>query len=148
MRLGLVGARPSVGTEQDAVRKAAFAGRLKAAIDRKGWSLSQTARNASRVLGPDAKFGRAHVWRYLHQRAIPRERQLYALSHALEVEPKELLAMDPPAQGGKAASAQVGIVRAQDQGDGTVALEIVQRLPWETALKVLRVLKVDDDAGD
>jgi hypothetical protein len=86
----------------------------------------------------------------LHQRAIPRERQLYALSHALEVEPKELLALDPPVQGGKAASALVGVVRAQDQGDGTVALEIVQRLPWETALKVLRVLKApaDDDAGD
>jgi len=145
MRVSFGGARPSGGTEQDAVRRAAFAGRLKAAIDRKGWSLSQTARQASQVLGPDAKFGRAHVWRYLHQRAMPRERQLNALSHALEVEPNDLLALEPAPQGRGEATGRAGVVRAQDQGDGTVVLEIVQQVPWEIALKVLRVLKVEDE---
>src|SRR3712207_4007572 len=72
-----------------------FAERLKAAIERKGWSLSETARQTSTVLGTGARFGRAHVWHYLHGRAIPRKRQLVALSKALEVPPHELLGLEP-----------------------------------------------------
>ena len=30
----------------------------------------------------------------------------------------------------------------QDQGDGTVLLEVSQRVPWQTALEVMRLLKL------
>ena len=75
--------------------KAEFAKRLRAAIERKGWTLSETARQTSDVLGGDAKFGRAHVWHYLNGRAIPRARHLDALSQALQVKPHELLGSMP-----------------------------------------------------
>ncbi len=83
--------------EHDNSRKAAFAERLKAAMERKGWDLSETARQTASVLGADAKFGRAHVWHYLHAKSMPRARQLSALSHALEVRPERTIAVGAPA---------------------------------------------------
>src|SRR5918995_371884 len=105
--------------DDDATRRAAFPERLKAAMARKGWGLSETARQASQVLGPDAKFGRAHVWHYLHGRAMPRARQLRALSTALELEPHELLRSTPPGRNEPGSTTTAGFIRAHDQGDGT-----------------------------
>ena len=126
------------GPDEDAIRRAAFPERLKAAMARKGWGLSETARQASQVLGPDAKFGRAHVWHYLHGKAMPRARQLSALSRALELEPHELLRSAPA--GRNEPSTTAGFIRAHDQGDGTVLLEATQRVSWETAHEVMKVL--------
>jgi transcriptional regulator with XRE-family HTH domain len=75
---------------EDNSRKAAFAERLKAAIERRGWSLTETARQTASVLGTDATFGRANLSHYLHGRSMPRARQLLALSHALGVRPDDL----------------------------------------------------------
>jgi len=140
------------GADHDDGRKAAFSERLKAAMGRKGWGLSETARQASHLLGPDAKFGRAHVWHYLHRKAMPRARQLNALSRALEVDPHELLGFESSGQGEEMRPTPMGIVRAHDQGNGIVFLEVVQRVPWETALKILRLLhrpkSSDDPASD
>src|SRR5918994_89907 len=83
---------------RDYSRKAAFAERLKAAIDRRGWSLSETARHTASVLGPDAKFGRANLSHYLYGRALPRARHLAALSHALGVSPDDLLPGGAPSR--------------------------------------------------
>ena len=125
----------------DDMRKVAFAERLKAAMGRKGWGLSETARQASQLLGPDAKFGRAHVWHYLHRRAMPRARQLNALSKALDVGPDELLGSDSFSHPRALAAVPMGLVRAHDQGNGMVFLEVAQRVPWATALEILRVLQ-------
>ncbi len=119
-------------------RTDAFAERLKVAMDRNGWSLSETARQACRVLGPDAKFGRAHVWHYLHGRALPRHAHLSALSQSLGVE----LGTAPPSSRVEQDTRQSG-ARLQDLGDGDVLLEVYQRVTWETALQVLRALKGD-----
>jgi transcriptional regulator with XRE-family HTH domain len=135
--------RPFEGTEHDNSRKAAFAERLKAAMERKGWSLSETARQTASVLGTDAKFCRAHVWHYLHARVLPRDRQLAALSNALEVRPDDLLKSAPPSEVEGTLSTPTGI-RAEDQGDGTVTLEVSERVPWQTALEIMRLLEVPD----
>jgi transcriptional regulator with XRE-family HTH domain len=132
--------RPEPTIDAHNVRRAAFAERLRAAMARKGWGLSETARQASQLLGPDAKFGRAHVWHYIRGRAVPRARQLDALSRALEVEAHDLLSAEPPRNAGAIPAAAPSIVRAQDEGDGTVFLEVCQRVPWSTALEILRVL--------
>lgn len=132
--------RPGSDVDANTIRKAAFAERLKAAMARKGWGLSETARQASQLLGPDAKFGRAHVWHYIRGRAVPRARQLDALSRALEVEAHDLLSAEPPRHAETVPLTAPSIVRAQDKGDGTVFLEVCQRVPWSTALEILRVL--------
>jgi transcriptional regulator with XRE-family HTH domain len=145
--------------------KAAFALRLRAAIERKGWTLSETARQTSDVLGADAKFGRAHVWHYLNGRAIPRARHLDALSRALQVQPHELLGSAAPsglagrpeardeaaheAEGRPTPySGSIAIVHAEDYGDGTAFLRISQRVPWPTALKVMTLLKAPYREGE
>jgi transcriptional regulator with XRE-family HTH domain len=144
--------------------KVAFARRLREAIERKGWTLSETARQTSDVLGGDAKFGRAHVWHYLNARAIPRARHLDALSQALQVKPHELLGLTAPATGEessrtrdvgssipRAETKPIGssqVVHAEDFGDGTALLHVSQRVSWTTALKVMMLLKTslrDDD---
>jgi transcriptional regulator with XRE-family HTH domain len=148
-------ARPDVESPD----KVAFARRLRAAIERRGWTLSETARQTSDVLGADAKFGRAHVWHYLNARAIPRARHLDALSQALQVKPHELLgsAAPPPAHevpgqpreptsprppaGAEPAIGATPVVHAEDYGDGTAFLRVSQRVSWPTALKVMTLLK-------
>jgi transcriptional regulator with XRE-family HTH domain len=145
--------------------KAEFAKRLRAAIERKGWTLSETARQTSDLLGSDAKFGRAHVWHYLNGRAIPRARHLDALSQALQVKPHELLGSSAPSgaqaepdlpgvggqpsEGGTAPySGPLAIVHAEDYGDGTAFLQISQRVPWPIALKVMTLLKAPYREGE
>jgi transcriptional regulator with XRE-family HTH domain len=134
--------------------KATFAERLRAAIEEKGWTLSETARQASKLIGPDAKFGRAHIWHYLNARALPRARHLEALSRALGLHPRELLAPNRPREdeAGEPSSAAsrgdkgigldgASVASVQDLGDSTALLEIHQRVPWAVALKVMSILK-------
>jgi transcriptional regulator with XRE-family HTH domain len=142
--LGVNPLRHSFKRAEHDSRKAAFAARLKAAIERKGWDLSETARKTASVLGADAKFSRSHVWQYLHAIAMPRGRQLAALSQALEVRPDDLLPSPSEVEG--TSSTPRGF-RAEDQGDGTAILEVSQRVPWQTALEVMRLLKLRDDGS-
>jgi transcriptional regulator with XRE-family HTH domain len=132
--------------EHNSSRKAAFAARLKAAMERKGWDLSETARQTAFVLGANAKFSRSHVWHYLHARAMPRARQLAALSDALEVRPNDLLRA-LPTQVEDESGTLTSTIHAEYQGDGTVILEVSQRVPWQTALEVMRLLKFPDDGS-
>ena len=133
-------------TERTSSRKAAFAERLKAAIERRGWSLTETARHTASVLGADAKFGRGNLSHYLHGRAMPRARHLAALSHALGVRPDDLWPGGAPSRVEIIPGPATGI-HAQDQGDGTVLLEMSQRVPWQTALAVMRLLKLSYDGS-
>ena len=154
-------------------QKTDFADRLNPAIERKGWSMSETARRASSFLSEGDKFGRAHVWHYVQGRALPRVRYLEALSLALDVKPDELMPLETtrdgngsnpsasapalPAERGRRAAgnrqAQAtpsppssGMVHVRDYGDGTALLEISERVPWDIALAVLQVLKKNSGA--
>jgi hypothetical protein len=112
---------------------------------RKGWSLSETARQTSRILGPDAKFGRAHMWHYLRVGTVPRGRYVEALSQSLGVEAAVLLGTAPPSSGPSAAEQAESRIRVEDVGDGFAQLNVLQRVPWETALEVMRALANDHD---
>jgi len=145
--------------------KADFADRLRTAIERKGWTMSETARRASHFLNDGDKFGRAHVWHYVQGKALPRAKYLEALSQALDVRPDELmpaeigadhsepatreepLVVAPPAAARDNVSESAdGMVHVRDYGDGTALLEVSQRVSWETAITVLRMLKAPTEA--
>lgn len=140
-------------TDPQSAAKANFAERLRAALQRKGWSESEAARQVSRHLENGDKFGRAHIWHYLRGRTLPRSRYLLALSRALEVDPSELLPdrtvplyepTRPSLAGGPSgapANDQADLVHVRDFGDGTAMLEVHKRMPWETALEVVQILK-------
>ena len=156
-------------------QKTDFADRLKAAIERKGWSMSETARRASSFLSEGDKFGRAHVWHYVQGRALPRVRYLEALSLALDVKPDELMPLEATRDGNvsspnglssapalaaergrrpagdkqaptAASPSSAGMVHVRDYGDGTVLLEVSERVPWDIALAVLQILKKNSGA--
>ena len=59
-------------------------------MERKGWSISETARQASQLLKDGGRLSRAHVWHYAQGKALPRTRYLQALSLALDVSFEEL----------------------------------------------------------
>jgi transcriptional regulator with XRE-family HTH domain len=70
--------------------KAGFAKRLRRALDEKGWTAVQAAREAQRLV-PDRTIKSGHLSHWLNGRVIPSPVYLQALSHALEVSPEELL---------------------------------------------------------
>jgi transcriptional regulator with XRE-family HTH domain len=156
-----------VGEHEDrqSASKAEFAERLRLAMERKGWTVADTARQVSRLLGEQDKFGSSHLSHYLSGRAVPRARYLQALSRALDVRPEDLLPGRMP-QGddashragletplsGRADPArpthQVDLVHVRDYGDGTALLQVFQRVPWPTALEIMALVKGDTKHDD
>lgn len=151
MALENISSDVSQPADPQAAVKADFAERLRAALNRKGWTPSEAVRQVSRFLTNGDKFGRAHMWQYLQGRALPRSRYLLALSRALDVDPGELLPERPVAPASLApfsfagtapsSSSPAEVVHVRDYGDGTALLDVVQRVPWGTALKVIHILK-------
>ena len=138
-----------------------FAARLRAAIERKGWTATEAARRVSHLLGEKDKFSRAHLWQYLNGKSLPRTRYLRALSRALDVRPEDLI--PPTSRAIRAARARdlrelavadplraepAGIVHVRDYGDGTALVQVSERVPWETALAVMKLLKSPDDGSE
>jgi transcriptional regulator with XRE-family HTH domain len=131
---------PPVDSQADP--KANFAARLIAAIARKEWTATVVVHHVSRSLGNGNKFSRSHLCHYMHGRALPRPRYLLALSRALDVDPRELLPDRPDlTDTSTSPSAWVDTVQVCDDRQGTALLEMSHRMPWQIAVKVMRILK-------
>lgn len=89
------GEQPKGGTDPRAV----IASELRRAMDRKGWSLSETSWRASRFLADGQRLGRAHLWHYIHGAALPRPLHLHALVSALGLEPELIRKLAGPCAG-------------------------------------------------
>ena len=127
-------------------------------MEAKGWTVADTARQVARLLGGETKFSSSHISHYLSGTTLPRFRYLQALSRALDVRPEDLLPWGVPPQpndrregeAGPApvqaddqhqATASSDLVHVRDYGDGTALLQVLQRVPWTTALEVLALVK-------
>lgn len=115
-----------------------LARRLRRAMDEKGWTDSDLARNVKTLL-PNSKFDRSHVSTYMRGKAVPGSRYLNAMARALGKEPAELL----PKRLGRAESA-ASPIDVRDIGGGKVWLRINQQTSWDKALKILELLKGED----
>ena len=124
--------------------KADFPCRLKSTIDARGLTLAEVARRASEHLPEGVVLSAAALRHYLGGRAIPRLRYLDALALGLGVEKTELIPhLDQSGQNSLPHHSGAG------QGRGTVRLEgyrdeahlwVEQRVPWEVAREILRLL--------
>jgi transcriptional regulator with XRE-family HTH domain len=134
-----------------AERRRAFADQFRVELERTGWSLTETARRASQHLPDGRTLSYAHLWHYLHGRAVPRAANLEALAHAFGTDPRHLHSdyePEPPVVAATVARERAretaptadGLVRLQDCGDGTALLVIKERIPWRTAVEVLSLL--------
>jgi transcriptional regulator with XRE-family HTH domain len=119
----------------------------------KNWTSAQTLKAAREFISPLDNLAHSHMSHYLHGRAIPRGPYLAALSQALEVSEEELLgapeSVAPSAERSqkilpKARPLQQASVQVREVEGGEAWLEINQRVPWATALEILRLLKSAD----
>jgi transcriptional regulator with XRE-family HTH domain len=125
--------------------KANFADRLRAAIARKGWTTTVVVHQVSRSLGNGNSFSRSHLWQYLHGRVLPRRRYLLALSGALGVNPEDLLPDRPDLVDNPVTPpGWADTVQVRDDGQGTALLDMSHRVPWQTAVKVIRTLTANE----
>jgi transcriptional regulator with XRE-family HTH domain len=144
-----------LGSTRDELRRQ-FAERLRAAIERKGWSQARTINEARRFLEKGEKLGAAHLSHYVHGRVIPGMTYLLALSRALDVSVQDLLggsdmwlvdksARQEPARelprAADLAEAHHSTTQVRDADQGEAWLTINESVPWETALKILELLK-------
>jgi transcriptional regulator with XRE-family HTH domain len=138
----------TIGPAGRAAGEDAFAVRLLAAMERKGWSQAETARQVAKRLPPGHRFHRAHVNHYVRGRATPRGERLEALTAAL--------GLGSPGSGHAGApivyevpasiavnGASTSRISARDVGDGRALLEITDSVPWHLALRVLEMLRAE-----
>jgi hypothetical protein len=116
-----------------------FAQRLVAAMRAKGWNQAETARQVLARLPPGANLSH-----YIHGRSAPRRVIRQILVRILDLD-----AQPAPPSGGP-AGAESGVpplasnVHVVDLHDGTVRLIVNDRVPWPTAIRVLRALLLND----
>lgn len=120
--------------------KKEFAARLNRLMIERGWNQSEVARQAALHM-PDGKFGRDSVSGYVRARSLPGPIHLEALSKAFKVPPDELL----PSRGMPSGSDHVPPLDVRDTGKGKAWLRVNQVVEWEKALKILAILKEDDE---
>jgi hypothetical protein len=70
----------------DPVSAQTFAEQIRRGMARKGWSVSETARQAARLLPDGQRLARVHVWHYVQGQAFPHPQHMTALLQALDLE--------------------------------------------------------------
>jgi hypothetical protein len=118
-----------------------FAERLVSAMRAKGWNQAETARQVTARLPAGQKFTAANLSHYIHGRSAPRRaiRQILVRLLELDAEPRRA----PGAAAGMGLSSNIHV---EDLHDGTVRLIVNDRVPWPTAIRVLRALLLSEEA--
>ncbi|MER9685923.1 helix-turn-helix transcriptional regulator [Mesorhizobium sp. M0139] len=115
-----------------------FARRLQVHLDKKGWSQSDLAREATKQMAK-GEVTRDSVSKYINARFLPGNTKLHAIARALGVEADELR----PALGVTGTGEKHAAMGVRDLGEGKAWLRINQPVEWTTALKILEILKGD-----
>ena len=151
-------------------RKQALSERLRTLMDKKGLTVAQAAKLVQERL-PGSSFNSANISHYRAGRSLPRPSVIKALSAVLEVDPEDLVPsqasdvaapaefksenMTRVADGSTRASPPVSAPEGSpfnsipefqiaELPGGEALLQINQRLPWSTVIKILQALKGDD----
>jgi transcriptional regulator with XRE-family HTH domain len=132
---------------EDPAAPETFGERLAAAIEMRGWTLAEAAREISRYLPVGQVFNPVNLSHYVHGRSFPRPKFRKALEQALDIgesfdAPRKRRKRAPNLTGNTDSQAlgDEPMVRVQDMGNGTARVQIDQVLPWPDALKLLEVL--------
>ena len=122
----------TVGAPKEAVRRE-FGKRLQGLMIDKGWNQSELARRAG--------FGRDNVSAYIRGISMPGPLHLNALANALNVKPEEIM----PSKGMPSVDDVIPAMDVRDVGKGLAWLRINQAVEWDTAIKIMQMLKSDDE---
>lgn len=118
----------------------AFAKRLQKAMDAKGWSQSDLARQASLFLersDPEDKtqVTRDNISKYMVGKMLPRGPRLTAIAKALDVSVEDLTSTEGMASVDRAPKLMV-----METNDGLLFLRVNQALPRKVAMQILALL--------
>jgi hypothetical protein len=123
-------------TERDLL-KVEFSNRLSKHLADRGWSQSDLARAAAKHLPKDEGFRRDNVSSYINKLALPRQKQLVAISKALGVSPSDLL---PGVSSSGVAATMPYSMRPVDGVPGRAWLQVDMEVTMSKALAVLSLL--------
>lgn len=121
--------------------KRVFARRLQDKLVEKGWNQSDLTRELAKHLSSPPH--RSLVSNYIRMKSLPSPEALAAIAKCLGVAPQDLLPTNR--ETGAAMANDAASADLRDLGDGKVWLRINQALTWSTALKVLELLKGEQD---
>jgi transcriptional regulator with XRE-family HTH domain len=119
------------GAPKEAVRRE-FGKRLQGAMIDAGWNQSELARRSG--------FGRDNISAYIRGISLPGPLHLNALANALSIKPDALM----PSNAMPSVDQVIPALDVRDVGKGLAWLRINQAVEWETALKIMQMLKSDD----
>jgi len=152
----------------NALRKQALSDRLRTLMSERGLTVTATAKLVQERLA-DERFNPVNITHYRAGRSLPRPRVLRALSEVLGVAPEDLVpgavkegdhspslnvagkslrgrgkqGLRLPSERAIAATPAFHI---EDMSGGEAWLQINQRLSWPTVIKILQVLKGEEQA--
>lgn len=117
-----------------------FSRRLQNAMIKKGLSQTELAAACRNVAKDDVRFERDTISTYIRAIALPSPKRLSVIAQVLGVEPRDLLPTDfvPVAFSEPQRSPSR---KFESLSDGTVWLTVNQAVPFDTALKVMEMLK-------
>lgn len=119
---------------------AEFGRRLSSQLVKKGWSQAELVRRANAKAPKGMRIGPDSVSNYINGKYMASNSHLKVLAEALDVEPSDLL----PASGVREAGESLPPINVQQVGDGAW-LKVNQYVPWPIALKILALLKGEEE---
>jgi transcriptional regulator with XRE-family HTH domain len=127
--------------DDTAAARREFSRRLQTQMIAKGFNQTELAYECKRR-APELRFERDTISTYIRAIALPGPKRLSIISQVLGVEPNELLPNDfvPAAF---TEPARTPSRKFESLTDGTVWLSVNQAVPFDTALKVMELLKND-----
>lgn len=128
--------RPLGNTAPAPLVKQEFARRLMKRMTAKGWSQSELARRAKERINSDASIGRSSISQYINGVCLPGPVHLDAICQALDCKPDDLL----PTRLVPAPGPKITEMEFKDLGDGEAWIAINQRVPWDVAIDLVRVI--------
>lgn len=135
------GLRPKHLTKQE------FATRLLNAINKRGWSQSQLAREATLKSPNGAAISRDNVSTYVRASSLPSPAKVVALAAALGMDPNELL--PNYAEGAIAEdTAPAFSMRTAHNAPGVAWVQVNRLVTVETATRIAKLLEDDKAIGN
>ena len=131
------------GATPDAIR-VVFARKLQAAMSEKGLTQTELARRVVPLV-KNTKVGRSNINKYVRAKVLPQPPVLEAIAKVLEMRVTDLL----PARPSSAVEEHPPLtMRTMPDDPNMTWIQINMAVPWKKALKVVAMLKSNDDEDE
>ena len=107
----------------------------------KGWNQAEFARRATARAPAGIRIGTDSVSHYINGRYLPSPAHVKVMAETLGIDVRELM----PAKGISEVGESLPPIGVQDLADGTAWLRVNQAVPWPLAVKILGLLRGEEE---